>query len=224
VFSSHRLFMERRIEDPPIFYYRYTIKEHIGLKLPNRNYATINPQIDSIGTFHVFIRQRTGAIWTVNTGPDETIVDLLLKLNQQHQVPIETHRLSYNNKILKVDLTLSDYNIQSNATLQLIPFENKLINATSIRIHYERNCIILNVNSSFTLTDLCDLIVDNIVANGDTEILRQHKVFSLSAAGKPIMSYSPTQEPISSIGLLDTQRISVVFPHRVMNSKLKCMI
>ncbi len=70
---------------------------------------------------NVFIRGPFEKTITLHIEPDAKISILKIGLQKRLgiRVPVDEHRLYYGGKVLQNDMTLSDYGIQNNATLDM---------------------------------------------------------------------------------------------------------
>eukprot|EP00741_Cyanophora_paradoxa_P006092 tig00000983_g5907.t1 len=66
------------------------------------------------------VKSSTGAKFTVEVEPSETISALKTTLEQKSEIPASQQRLIYRGRILKDDLTIESYNIENDHTLHLV--------------------------------------------------------------------------------------------------------
>lgn len=80
--------------------------------------VTFTPERE--GTMQIFVKSLTGKMITIRCDNDTSIYNVKRKIDRLEHVPPIHQRLIYNGRHLGDDKTLSEYNIQKEATLHLV--------------------------------------------------------------------------------------------------------
>ena len=70
--------------------------------------------------FQIFVKTLTGKIITLDVNAYDTIGNIKTKIQDKEHTPPEQQRLTHSSKDLEDSRTLSDYNIQKEATIHLL--------------------------------------------------------------------------------------------------------
>lgn len=71
-------------------------------------------------SFQIFVKTLTGKTITLDCQSTDKISDIKTKINSQEQIPTENQRLVFSGKQLEDNMTLNEYNIESQSTLHLV--------------------------------------------------------------------------------------------------------
>ncbi|CAF3462711.1 unnamed protein product [Rotaria sp. Silwood2] len=152
----------------------------------------------------IFVKTLTKNIITLEVEPNDTIENVKAIIQVEKSIPPDQQRLIFTDKQLENDRTISDYNIQKDATLYLL-LPNEILIFVKIR---DGNTIRLIVQSSSTIKDVKDEIQDKEHIPSD----QQRLIF----AGKELTDHRTLPE----YNVQENSRLELLSPDRTSETTL----
>ncbi|CAF3273765.1 unnamed protein product [Rotaria sp. Silwood2] len=152
----------------------------------------------------IFVKALAKNIITLEVEPNDTIENVKAIIQVEKSIPPDQQRLIFTDKQLENDRTISDYNIQKDATLYLL-LPNEILIFVKIR---DGNTIRLIVQSSSTIKDVKDEIQDKEHIPSD----QQRLIF----AGKELTDHRTLPE----YNVQENSRLELLSPDRTSETTL----
>jgi large subunit ribosomal protein L40e len=171
------------------------------------------------GSMQVLIKTMTGKIFAIDTEASESIGELKSRVAEVEKIPIEQQRLIFNGRQLDDDRTLSDYDIQRGAQINLcLRLRGGMYHGTSGRSGFHPSFLLtvegpnktelmLQVHVGTTLLELLDLIVDTARTLGQHRHLRDCGLF---LGDIPLAAENVATETLATLGITPELQVPLV--------------